>query len=184
MRSVKNIFFHPLTVFLFLSLFLAGCAKKQVTSADYMNGSLSGADLKQAQASEKQEFTINVGDRVFFSLDSFVIEPDAQRILMRQAEWLLRHPFYSITIEGHADERGTREYNLALGQRRAVAVRDYLISLGVSGQRMRTISYGKERPVAVCNDLSCWNQNRRAVTVVDWNQNFRTFNPINNMNGG
>ncbi|WP_375669248.1 peptidoglycan-associated lipoprotein Pal, partial [Bartonella sp. MR168JLCBS] len=108
----------------------------------------------------------------FFSLDSSSIEPDAEAVLIRQAQWLLRHPSYSIVIEGHADERGTREYNLALGQRRAVAVRDYLISLGVSSQRMQTISYGKERPVAVCDDISCWNQNRRAVTT------------INNMNGG
>ncbi|WP_336278528.1 peptidoglycan-associated lipoprotein Pal [Bartonella sp. CB175] len=166
MSSVKNIIFHPLAVGLFLVLSLAGCARKHTNFAPDVSSSLNSADLNQVQKDSQQYFTVNVGDRVFFSLDSSSIEPDAQRILARQAEWLLRYPFYSILIEGHADERGTREYNLALGQRRAVAVRDYLISLGVSAQRMNTISYGKERPVAVCNDPSCWNQNRRAVTTI------------------
>ncbi|WP_297323073.1 peptidoglycan-associated lipoprotein Pal, partial [uncultured Bartonella sp.] len=91
----------------------------------------------------------------------------AQQTLTRQAQWLQRYPQYTITVEGHADERGTREYNIALGQRRAVAARDYLISQGVAANRMRTISYGKERPVAVCDAPQCWNQNRRAVTVLN-----------------
>src|SRR5712691_11902215 len=84
----------------------------------------------------------------------------------KQAQWLQMYQTYAFTIEGHADERGTREYNIALGARRAQAVRDYLIARGIQGQRMRTISYGKERPVAVCNDISCWSQNRRSVTVI------------------
>ncbi|ETS04900.1 peptidoglycan-associated lipoprotein [Bartonella henselae] len=169
MRFLKNIIFQPLTVILFFSLSLVGCGdKKNVGALSGINGAfLNNAGFNQATLGSSQDFTVNVGDRVFFSLDSSSIEPDAEAILMRQAEWLLRYPFYSIIIEGHADERGTREYNLALGQRRAVAVRNYLISLGVSAQRIQTISYGKERPVAVCDDISCWNQNRRAVTTIN-----------------
>lgn len=171
MRSTKNIIFHPLTVALFFSLSLVGCDKKNVgkfnaTNGSYLNDARGYHAMLGSGPGSRNEFTVNVGDRVFFSLDSSSIDTDAERILMRQAEWLLRYPYYSIMIEGHADERGTREYNLALGQRRAVAVRNYLISLGVSAQRIQTISYGKERPVAVCDDISCWNQNRRAVTTV------------------
>jgi peptidoglycan-associated lipoprotein len=87
--------------------------------------------------------------------------------LDKQAEWLAKYPNYSILIEGHADERGTREYNLALGARRATSTRNYLVSRGVPASRLRTISFGKERPVAVCDDISCWSQNRRAVTVLE-----------------
>ena len=87
--------------------------------------------------------------------------------LEKQAQWLQSYGQYTFTVEGHADERGTREYNIALGARRAQTVRDYLASRGVNAQRMRTISYGKERPVAVCNDISCWSQNRRTVTVLN-----------------
>ena len=95
------------------------------------------------------------------------LTPQARATLDKQAQWLTNYVQYSqFTIEGHADERGTREYNIALGARRAQAVRDYLTSRGIQQQRMRTISYGKERPVAVCNDISCWSQNRRAVTVL------------------
>ncbi|WP_455473980.1 peptidoglycan-associated lipoprotein Pal [Bartonella sp. B30(2025)] len=174
MSSVRNIFFHPLTVILFFSLFLVACGGKHINATSDMNSSFSGdSDFYQMPQNPKQNFMVTVGDRVFFSLDSSSIEPDAQRVLARQAEWLLRYPVYLITIEGHADERGTREYNLALGQRRAVAVRDYLISLGVSAQRIQTISYGKERPVAICNDLSCWNKNRRAVTVINNGSNWQ-----------
>jgi len=90
----------------------------------------------------------------------------AQTTLNKQASWLTQYGQYSFTIEGHADERGTREYNFALGARRAETVRDYLIAKGIAAGRMKTISYGKERPVAVCDDISCWSQNRRAVTVL------------------
>jgi peptidoglycan-associated lipoprotein len=110
---------------------------------------------------------VNVGDRVFFETDSSELTPQSRATLDKQAQLLTNYSQYSqFTIEGHADERGTREYNIALGARRAQAVRDYLISRGIQGHRMRTISYGKERPVAVCNDISCWSQNRRAVTVL------------------
>ncbi|WP_212112536.1 peptidoglycan-associated lipoprotein Pal [Bartonella queenslandensis] len=166
MRSTKNTFFHSLAILFFFSLCLGGCGKKNIGALHGMHGAyMNDAGLNQGPGSG-QEFTVNVGDRVFFSLDSSSLDAEAERILTRQAEWLLHYPYYSIMIEGHADERGTREYNLALGQRRAVAVRNYLVSLGVSEQRIQTISYGKERPVAVCDDISCWNQNRRAVTTL------------------
>ncbi len=114
-----------------------------------------------------QEFNQTVGDRVFFDTDQTVLSPTAQATLDKQAAWLNQYNKYSFTIEGHADERGTREYNFALGSQRAQAVHDYLAAKGISASRMRTISYGKERPVAVCDDISCWSQNRRAVTVLN-----------------
>jgi len=120
----------------------------------------------QATPGSQQDFVVNVGDRVFFESDSTDLTPQSRATLDKQAQWLGQYNRYSFTIEGHADERGTREYNIALGARRAQTVRDYLASRGVQAQRMRTISYGKERPVAVCNDISCWSQNRRAVTVL------------------
>ena len=114
----------------------------------------------------QQDFLVSVGDRVFFDTDSSVLSQQAQHTLDLQAVWLQRYPQYKITIEGHADERGTREYNFALGARRAATVKNYLISKGVDASRISTISYGKERPVAICNNMSCWSQNRRAVTVL------------------
>ena len=139
------------------TLAIAGCAKQTDTSA------LAGAVIPGSQ----QDFVVNVGDRVFFETDSSELTDQARTTLDKQAQWLTNYNRYAFTIEGHADERGTREYNIALGARRAETVREYLVSRGVSGQRMRTISYGKERPVALCNDISCWSQNRRAVTVLD-----------------
>jgi len=120
-----------------------------------------------AAPGSQQDFVVNVGDRVFFESDQTELTPQAVATLEKQVQWLQMYPRYSFTIEGHADERGTREYNIALGARRAQSVRSFLVSRGISGNRMRTISYGKERPVAVCNDISCWSQNRRAVTVLD-----------------
>ncbi len=139
------------------ALAAAGCAKQQ---ADNMAG---GAAVPGSQ----QDFVVNVGDRVFFDTDSSELSAQARATLDKQAQWLGNYSQYSFTIEGHADERGTREYNIALGARRAETVREYLTSRGVAPQRMRTISYGKERPVALCNDISCWSQNRRAVTVLN-----------------
>jgi peptidoglycan-associated lipoprotein len=121
-----------------------------------------------ATPGSQQDFVVNVGDRVFFETDSSELTPQSRATLDKQAQWLTNYTQYSqFTVEGHADERGTREYNIALGARRAQAVRDYLISRGVAANRMRTISYGKERPVAICDDISCWSQNRRAVTVLN-----------------
>jgi peptidoglycan-associated lipoprotein len=120
-----------------------------------------------AAPGSQQDFIVNVGDRVFFDTDSSELSQQARSTLDKQAQWLNQYGRYAFLIEGHADERGTREYNIALGARRAQTVREYLASRGVSAQRMRTISYGKERPVAVCDDISCWSQNRRAVTVLN-----------------
>jgi peptidoglycan-associated lipoprotein len=137
-------------------LMIAGCAKQQVDQ--------TGAS---AAPGSQQDFVVNVGDRVFFETDSSELTEQARATLDKQAQWLSNYNRYSFTVEGHADERGTREYNIALGARRAQTVREYLVSRGIAGSRMRTISYGKERPVAVCDDISCWSQNRRAVTVLD-----------------
>ncbi len=137
---------------------IVGCAKQQPEPA---------ATAGAAAPGSQQDFIVNVGDRVFFDTDSTELSEQARATLDKQAQWLNQYSRYAFLIEGHADERGTREYNIALGARRAQTVREYLISRGVSAQRMRTISYGKERPVAVCNDISCWSQNRRAVTVLN-----------------
>jgi peptidoglycan-associated lipoprotein len=131
------------------------------------DGSASAANASAAVPGSQQDFVVNVGDRVFFETDSSELTSQAVATLDRQAQWLRTYPRYSFLIEGHADERGTREYNIALGARRAQAVRDFLTSRGIQAHRMRTISYGKERPVAVCDDISCWSQNRRAVTVLN-----------------
>ncbi len=111
-------------------------------------------------------FNQRVGDRVLFAVDQSTLSDTARMTLNGQATWLKTNPDYAIIIEGHADEQGTREYNLALGARRASSVQDYLISQGVAPSRMRTVSYGKERPIAVCSEESCFAQNRRAVTVL------------------
>jgi peptidoglycan-associated lipoprotein len=126
-----------------------------------------GAGGGAAAPGSQQDFVVNVGDRVFFDSDSTELTMQSRATLDKQAQWLTTYNRYAFTIEGHADERGTREYNIALGARRAQAVRDYLASHGIEPSRMRTISYGKERPVAVCDDISCWSQNRRAVTVIN-----------------
>ena len=114
----------------------------------------------------QQEFLVSVGDRVFFTTDSSSLTPEASATLDKQASWLNQYQNYRIMIEGHADERGTREYNIALGARRSSVVVNYLVSRGVNNGRITSQSFGKERPVAICNDISCWSQNRRGVTVV------------------
>ncbi|MBB2818534.1 UNVERIFIED_ORG: peptidoglycan-associated lipoprotein [Rhizobium esperanzae] len=165
MSRMQNFARNPVMIALLAGLALASCAnKKNVpnSAGDLGLGGAGGA----ATPGSAQDFTVNVGDRIFFDTDSSSIRADASQTLDRQAQWLGRYPNYQITVEGHADERGTREYNLALGARRAAAAKDYLASRGVPAQRMKTISYGKERPVAVCDDISCWSQNRRAVTVL------------------
>jgi peptidoglycan-associated lipoprotein len=126
-----------------------------------------GAGYAAAGPGSVQEFNQTVGDRVFFDTDQTELSPTAQATLDKQAAWLNQYNRYTFTIEGHADERGTREYNFALGARRSQNVHDYLVAKGVVASRMKTISYGKERPVAVCDDISCWSQNRRAVTVLN-----------------
>jgi len=147
------------------ALSLAACSKNP-NDADGANGAFGAGGAGVATPGSPQDFVVNVGDRVFFETDSTELTSTGQQTLDKQASWLQQYPRYSFTIEGHADERGTREYNFALGARRAESVKNYLQARGIAASRMRVISYGKERPVAVCNDISCWSQNRRAVTVL------------------
>jgi peptidoglycan-associated lipoprotein len=112
------------------------------------------------------DFQQNVGDRVYFDFDSSVVRPDGRATLDKQSAWLKQYTNYQITIEGHCDERGTREYNLALGERRATAVRQYLVAQGLPAARVKTISYGKERPEVVGSDEGAWSRNRRGVTTL------------------
>ncbi len=156
---LRNVRGAGLAVALIAGFALSACASKPVED--------SLASANAATPGSQQDFVVNVGDRVFFESDSTELTPQSIATLDKQAQWLGRYNRYAFTVEGHADERGTREYNIALGARRAQAVRDYLTSRGVEANRMRTISYGKERPVAVCNDISCWSQNRRSVTVLN-----------------
>ena len=160
MRSVTPIVgLLRAAVLVVLVVAVAACSRNPATGV----GNLGPG---QGAPGSQQEFLVTVGDRVFFETDSSALTPTAQATLDKQAAWLNRYTNYRIMIEGHADERGTREYNIALGARRGSIVVNYLISKGVNGQRIQTKSFGKERPVAICNDISCWSQNRRAVTVV------------------
>ena len=147
-----------LAAVLAVALSMGACANKNVGTDAMASAAVPGS---------QQDFVVNVGDRVFFESDQTDLTPQAIATLEKQVQWLQTYPRYTFTIEGHADERGTREYNIALGARRAQSVRTFMASKGIDAGRMRTISYGKERPVAVCNDISCWSQNRRAVTVLN-----------------
>jgi peptidoglycan-associated lipoprotein len=149
-----------LALALFAALSMAACSKNP---AD-LDAAAGGAGY--ATPGSLQDFAQNVGDRVFFDTDSTELSPTAQATLDKQARWLNQYPRYAFTVEGHADERGTREYNFALGARRAEVTKNYLAARGIAGSRIKTISYGKERPVATCDDISCWSQNRRAVTAL------------------
>lgn len=115
----------------------------------------------------KEDFIINAGDRVYFDFDKSSLKPEARATLEKQASWLKQYGSVTATVEGHCDERGTREYNLGLGDKRATAAKDYLAGLGVAAGRVKTISYGKERPVALGHNEAAWSQNRRAVTVIN-----------------
>ena len=132
--------------------------------------SMTTASMVEAMApapGSQEDLVINVGDRVFFGFDKSVITASAEKTLKRQAAWMRKHSTVTVTIEGHADERGTREYNLALGERRAVSVKNFLVALGVATRRIATISYGKERPDALGHTEAAWSQNRRGTTVVN-----------------
>jgi peptidoglycan-associated lipoprotein len=150
---------------------LSACASQTPGPDDMQLGkngrSGFGRDGGTATPGSARDFSQNVGDIVYFSTDSTDLTPEAQQTLAGQARWLQKYAQFTITIEGHADERGTREYNIGLGAKRAEAVKAFLSRNGVSPGRIRTISYGKERPVAVCNDISCWSQNRRAQTILN-----------------
>ena len=150
---------------------LAGCQSKAGTETDKPVSPAvadAGAGALIGTPSSQQDFSaklINVGDRVHFALDRYDLSPEAEATLRQQAALLQNYPQIVITIQGHADERGTREYNLALGERRADAVRNYLMALGVSADRIQVISYGKERPECAEASEGCWSQNRRGVTI-------------------
>ncbi|PKQ03926.1 MAG: peptidoglycan-associated lipoprotein [Alphaproteobacteria bacterium HGW-Alphaproteobacteria-12] len=142
-------------------LMLAACS-----STDEAAGGSSSSTSGQIAPGSQEDLVANVGDRVFFDTDKSSLSDDARATLQRQAAWMELYPNLTFTLEGHADERGTREYNLALGGRRANAAKDYLVSLGVNASRLNTVSYGKERPVCLESNENCWGQNRRAVTVI------------------
>ena len=163
MNLLTSIARNPAAIGLAAVLALTGCAnKKSLPNSPRELGLAANGAVPGSQ----HDFTLNVGDRIFFDTDSAAIRPASAQTLSRQAQWLAKYSNERVMIEGHADERGTREYNLALGARRAAATKNFLVSRGVSAGRIKTISYGKERPVAVCDNISCWSQNRRAVTVV------------------
>ncbi len=148
----------------FAALLLAACA----TPGHPTRGSGGDTSARSAPTpGSAQDFLVNVQDRVYFSLNRYDLSDASRRTLERQAAWLDQYPGTTVTVEGHCDERGTREYNLALGARRAAATRDYMVSLGVDPARIRTISYGKERPVAEGHNEAAWRLNRRGVTVVN-----------------
>ena len=162
-----------------LAFFIAGCATKSKDSADTSGtgsssstssvdeGTLTVTEGSGVAPGTQEDLIVNVGDRVFFGYDSSELDSDAQELLQDQVAWLKEYTDVSVTIEGHCDERGTREYNLALGEKRAQAVKNYLISLGVSSGRVSTISYGKERPAVIGSHEGAWSQNRRSVTLVN-----------------
>ncbi len=157
----------PIALALLLCAGLTACSQVPPPAANLTGDGADGANGGPVSPGSSRDFSVNVGNIVYFTTDSTDLTPDAQNTLRAQAGWLQKYPQYTITLEGHADERGTREYNIALGAKRSEIVRGFLGSQGVSAARMRNISYGKERPVAVCNDISCWSQNRRVVTVLN-----------------
>jgi peptidoglycan-associated lipoprotein len=159
--------FRAPALILTAALALSACAQGGLGGGDAvdLNAAQAGAGTPSDPTSVAY-FNEVVGDRVLFAVDQSTLDTRAQATLDEQARWLLSNTEYDVQIEGHADEQGTREYNLALGARRASAVRDYLVSQGVPDGRLSTISYGKERPLEICSDESCYRQNRRAVTVV------------------
>ena len=150
---------------------LAACTNPDRFGADGTAGGLGGAGGAVVPGSANDPtspayFNQTIGDRVLFAVDQSVISDEGRVVLDGQATWLLTNTDFTAIIEGHADEQGTREYNVALGARRANAVREYLVSKGVAGNRLRTVSYGKERPIEICSNEACYAKNRRAVTVL------------------
>lgn len=165
-----------------LVLTVSACASKKGSDVgdirveerqDITAGPLDGTEVYDRSVLDgpapgtQQDLVVNVGDRVFFGYDRYDLTPEAQRVLELQAEWMKRYPSVRLSIEGHCDERGTREYNLALGDRRANAVKSYMVALGIDPMRLSTISYGKERPAVLGSNAAAWSQNRRGVSVVE-----------------
>ena len=172
--------FYKFFISVFMVLFVAACATTPKDSADSSGSgsSSSGSDVSSEGtitetsgsgivSGSQEDLIVNVGDRVFFGYDSSDLDSDALELLQDQVAWLKQNSDVSVTIEGHCDERGTREYNLALGEKRAQAVKNYLIGLGINPDRVSTISYGKERPAVVGSNDGAWAQNRRSVTIVN-----------------
>ncbi|MEM6488098.1 MAG: peptidoglycan-associated lipoprotein Pal [Pseudomonadota bacterium] len=154
-------------------LTLAACSSSDDTALDAAGAPITNSGTSAGVASSglpapntRAYFNTVIGDRVFFATDQSTLTPDAERVLAEQAQWLQANPAIAAVIEGHADERGTREYNLALGARRADAVRAFLVARGVSASRLRVVTFGKERPVSLCSNESCWSENRRGVTLL------------------
>ena len=182
--------FYKILFSMFLAVFISACSTTPKDTAD-SSGSGSSGEFNTASTTSEDEATsstsidtttsdfsgviggsyedlvVNVGDRVYFAYDSFELDEDAKELLQHQAAWLKQYNKTSVIIEGHCDERGTREYNLALGEKRAQAVKNYLSGLGVAMSNLNTISYGKERPAVVGSTDAAWSQNRRAVTAVN-----------------
>ncbi len=143
----------------------AGCAMDDKPPLDDRAPAVAAAPA--VPPGTPQDFFVTIGDRVFFNENSADLLPTTSETLEKQAAWLLRHANYSITVEGHSDEKGDKQRNMALANRRAQAVRSFLAARGVAPQRIKLVSYGRERRVANCNDISCWSQNRRVVVVLD-----------------
>jgi peptidoglycan-associated lipoprotein len=171
---------------LFVAAYVAACASEESTRADVVTGGRGTTDPRvaasgtrsgpvsaaDARASWERDIAggaagTSAGDRVFFAVDRTELSPEAQETLRRQAEWLRRYSNLNVTIEGHADEHGTREYNLGLGDRRATATRNFLVAAGIPAQRIRTVTYGKERPAVIGSNEEAYAKNRRAVTTID-----------------
>jgi len=148
-------------------LLVAGCAQKGAeTGTAGGTGGAAGANAGQTSAQQLQQQLASVGDRIYFAFDKSDITPESRQVLSKQADLLKQNPSVTVTIEGHCDERGTREYNLGLGERRANATKQALVALGIAANRINTISYGKERPAVLGHNEQAWAQNRRAVTVI------------------
>lgn len=145
---------------------VSACDTTSDGSGDGVNGGSNGGKMGAAKPGTQEDMVVNVGDRVFFAYNQSDLSAEARATLDRQAAWLKKYSSTSVTVEGHADERGTREYNLALGERRATAVKNYLVADGISAARLKTVSYGKERPAVIGSNEAAWAQNRRGVTVV------------------
>ena len=170
---------HKIIMSVLLAFFITACATTPKDTSDSSGSGSSSSSSSVSSSSDsdsddssegivpgsQEDLIVNVGDRVFFGYDSAELDSDAQELLQNQVAWLKQHSDVSVSIEGHCDERGTREYNLALGERRANAAKDYLMTYGISSRRISVISYGKERPVDSGSNPLAWSKNRRSVTV-------------------
>ena len=171
--------YYKILLSIILAVFISACTTTKKDTAD-ATGSGDGGDASiladlskttlggpEIEPGSQEDLIVNVGDRVFFGYNSSELDSDAQQLLQDQAAWLKQYSEKSISVEGHCDERGTREYNLALGEQRAQAVKNWLVLLGVDSSRLSTISYGKERPAVIGSNDGAWSQNRRSVTKVN-----------------